>query len=84
MACGRPVIVASAGGATEIFKDGHDALGFTPGDEAELAARILKLLEDFAEGMRLAENARQTVVRRFSDERLGGELAAVYARARAS
>lgn len=84
MACGRPVIVANAGGAMEIFKDGHDALGFTPGEEAGLAARIVTLLEDFAEGIRLAENARQTVVRRFSDERLGGELMAVYAHARGS
>jgi glycosyltransferase involved in cell wall biosynthesis len=81
MACGRPVIVASAGGAAEIFRDGHDALGFEPGDESGLAARIVTLLEDFAEGMRLAENARQTVVRRFSDERLGGELTAVYTKA---
>jgi glycosyltransferase involved in cell wall biosynthesis len=81
MACGRPVIISKAGGAAEIFEDGIDALGFAPGDEAALAGRIRMLVEDAGLRSNLAERARRTAVERFSDARIGGELARVYARA---
>ena len=32
MGCGKPVVVAAAGGAAELFTPGHDGLGHTPGD----------------------------------------------------
>ncbi|MGH7214587.1 MAG: glycosyltransferase family 4 protein [Tepidisphaeraceae bacterium] len=78
MSCGRAVIVSRAGGAAELFQDGHDALGVTPGDVQGLADTIGRLVADGELRHTLARNARQSAVRRFGDERLAGELAAVY------
>ena len=37
MACGKPVVVSRAGGASELTEPGVNALAFTPGDAAALA-----------------------------------------------
>ena len=34
------------GGAAELFEDRVSAIGYTPGDAAELAARLAELVED--------------------------------------
>jgi glycosyltransferase involved in cell wall biosynthesis len=80
MACARPVIVSQAGGATELFTDGWDALGVRPGDAAGLAAAIGVLVDDPERRLRISRCARQTAVNRFSRARLGHEMAAVYTR----
>jgi glycosyltransferase involved in cell wall biosynthesis len=46
MACGRAVVVSRAGGAAELFSDGIDAVGATPGKSSELAQVIRLLVED--------------------------------------
>jgi glycosyltransferase involved in cell wall biosynthesis len=78
MACGRPVIVSNAGGAAELFTDGTDAIGFPPGDAARLAAAIDSLIEDPARRQSIGASARATAVARFTRDRLGREVAAVY------
>jgi glycosyltransferase involved in cell wall biosynthesis len=78
MSCGKPVVVAAAGGAAELFTPGHDGLGHTPGDAAGLAAAIARLAADPALRARLGTNARRTAVERFSHERYGPEIAALY------
>ena len=80
MACGRAVVVSAAGGAVELFTDGHDALGFPPGDAGKLAATIRRLAEDPPLRARLGENARRTAQARFDPVRFGRELSAVYER----
>ena len=82
MSCGKPVIVAAAGGAAELFTPDHDGLGHTPGDVTGLAAAIAKLAADPALRARLGANARRTAVERFSQDRYGREIAAVYAACR--
>ncbi len=79
MGCGKPVVVAAAGGAAELFTPDHDGLGHTPGNSTELAGAIARLAVDPALRARLGANARRTVVERFSQERYGREIAAVYA-----
>lgn len=79
MACSRPVVVANAGGAAELFIEGEDALGFPPGDPDALAGAIARLAGDPALRARLGANARRTAVERFSRERYGREMAALYA-----
>jgi glycosyltransferase involved in cell wall biosynthesis len=79
MSCGRPVVVAAAGGAAELFTPGEDALAHAPGDVAGLAAAIARLAGDPALRARLGANARRTAVERFSLERFGGQVADVYA-----
>ena len=46
LACGKAVIVASAGGAAELIDDGVDAIGLTPGDSTALARAIDRLAGD--------------------------------------
>jgi glycosyltransferase involved in cell wall biosynthesis len=78
MSCGRPVVVAAAGGAVELFTP-DDAIGYPPGDVAALASTIARLGADPNLRRRLGERARQTAVERFTVERFGRELADVYA-----
>ena len=79
MGCGKPVVVAAAGGAAELFTPGDDGLGHVPGDAAGLASAIARLAADPGLRARLGANARRTAVERFSQERYGREIAAVYA-----
>ena len=46
MGCGKPVVVAAAGGAAELFTPGHDGLGHTPGDVMGLTDAIARLAAD--------------------------------------
>jgi glycosyltransferase involved in cell wall biosynthesis len=79
MSCGKPTVVAAAGGAAELFTPGHDGLAHMPGDAAGLADAIARLAADAALRARLGANARQTAVARFGLERYSREITAVYA-----
>ncbi len=78
MSCGRPTVVACAGGAAEIIRDGTDAVAYAPGDESGLALALSGLLTDAAARSRLGAAARRTAERLFDERRLGPELATVY------
>jgi glycosyltransferase involved in cell wall biosynthesis len=78
MSCGRPVVVARAGGAAELFTEDHDAVGVAPGDSAALAAVLRTLIADPQRRARLAANARASALARFHRGRLGPELLAAY------
>jgi len=80
MSCGRAVIVAAAGGAIELFTDGVDAIGYKPGDAADLARAMARILDDEPLRKRLEANARMTAVRAFAPERFGNELREVHER----
>jgi glycosyltransferase involved in cell wall biosynthesis len=78
MACGKPVVVSSAGGAAELFTDGVDAVGVPPSDAAALADAVTRLAADAGLRRRLGHAARRTAERRFDRGRLGPELLAAY------
>ncbi len=78
MACARPVIVARAGGAAELFNEGEDALGVPPGDPEALAGAIRRLVDDADLRQRIGQNARRTAVARFDRARLGPEVVEAY------
>jgi glycosyltransferase involved in cell wall biosynthesis len=80
MACGRPVVVARAGGAAELFRDDEDAVGVPPGDPDALASAVATLLADPSRRERLGAAARRTALDRFARDRLGREVAAAYER----
>ena len=79
MACGRPTIVAAAGGAAGLFTEGVDALGHPPGDAAALAAAVERLVNDPALRTRLGAAARRTAEARFDRDRLGRQYGELYA-----
>jgi glycosyltransferase involved in cell wall biosynthesis len=65
MLCGRPVVVASEGGAAEIVTDGVTGLVHRPGDARDLAERVRWLLDHPCEAGRLATAARDSAILRF-------------------
>jgi glycosyltransferase involved in cell wall biosynthesis len=77
MACARPVIVARAGGAAELFAEGENALGFEPGSATGLAEVMTHTL-DPAIRTRLARAARNHALASFSRSRLAPELLRAY------
>lgn len=74
MASGTAVIGTQVGGAAEIIDDGCNALSFTPGDAASLAARIAQLAETPALRQQLVEMGRRTAVEQFDLYRMVGEI----------
>ena len=66
MALGRPVVHAEVGGAAEMIHSGHDGWLFPVSDTATLVERLVSLAEPVARA-RMGENARATVVQRFSE-----------------
>jgi glycosyltransferase involved in cell wall biosynthesis len=78
MSCGRPTIVAMAGGAAEIIHDTIDAVAYPPGDHVALASALASLVGDPAARARLGEEARHAATRAFDGRRLGPELVRVY------
>jgi glycosyltransferase involved in cell wall biosynthesis len=78
MACGKPVIVSAAGGASEIVTPGVDALTHWPGDVDTLADRIVELASDRALRDRIGAAARASAERQFSQERVVAEMLPIY------
>jgi glycosyltransferase involved in cell wall biosynthesis len=78
MACGRAVIASEDGGARELFENGVDALGHTPGNAEQLAERILQLARDPNLRSRLGASARIAAEQRFNRNRLAAELIPIY------
>jgi glycosyltransferase involved in cell wall biosynthesis len=78
MACGRPVVVSSAGGAAELVREGVDGVGHKPGDDGQLAERLRYLAANATLRQRLGAEARRSAERRFDRRRLALELAPLY------
>jgi glycosyltransferase involved in cell wall biosynthesis len=78
MSCGRASVVALAGGAAEIVRDGIDAVGYAPGDDEALASVLSALLGDSERRRCLGAEARRTAVASFDSKRLGPQLRDVY------
>jgi len=78
MACGTPVIVSAAGGASELFDEGENALSHSPGDADGLAQQILRLSGDQELRRRLGAAGRVTAEQHYTGRRLAKELIALY------
>ncbi|MGA8641410.1 glycosyltransferase family 4 protein [Candidatus Binatus sp.] len=78
MACGKPVIVSAAGGASEIVRPGVDALAHAPGNVDALADCIEKLAGDCGLRDQIGAAARASAERQFSRERVVAELLPIY------
>jgi glycosyltransferase involved in cell wall biosynthesis len=78
MASGKAVIASQAGGASELFVDGENALGHASGDAAMLARQIQRLAEDPDLRRQLGQAGRVTAERLYHRKRLATELLALY------
>jgi len=78
MACGRPVVVSNAGGASELFVPDVEALGVKPGDVPGLSRAVGRLYDDPNLRHQLGVAARERALRDFHPARLGDQLEAVY------
>jgi glycosyltransferase involved in cell wall biosynthesis len=78
MACGRAVVVASAGAVTEIVEPGVTGLMHQPGDVTGLAHAISTLVQSEAVRSQLSVQARRAAVSKFSRDRIGPALLTLY------
>ncbi len=79
-ACGRPLIATDVPGCREIARNDINAL-LVPVDNAEaLAWAIERLMKDNALRARFGAASRKIAVSEYSSGRVGGEIAALYAR----
>ena len=74
MAAGLAVIGSYVGGSREIMQDGENALVYPPGDAVALADRILQLKQSPELLQRLLKAGRQTVLERFTLDRMVDEI----------
>jgi glycosyltransferase involved in cell wall biosynthesis len=78
MACEKALVVSAAGGAAELFSEGRQALGASPGDAGSLAAALGRLVSDAELRAALGAQAGRQARSRFDRARLGHEVGAVY------
>jgi glycosyltransferase involved in cell wall biosynthesis len=76
MACGLPVIVTRAGSAAEVINDGENGFLLDGNDSDQFCAIIRRLHERPGERQAIGQRARETVARKFSNERMLGEIEA--------
>jgi glycosyltransferase involved in cell wall biosynthesis/protein-tyrosine-phosphatase len=78
MALGRPIVATAVGGVPEIIIDGETGLLIQPRNEQALAGACLELARNRAWAATLGAAARRVVEARFSHERNGQALLALY------
>ena len=66
MAAARPVVVTDVGGAREAVSDGETGFIVPAGDDENMAARIVKLLQEPARARMMGERGRAVVEEKFS------------------
>ncbi len=82
-ASGRPVLVSRLGGPAELVADGETGRLFAPGDPADLADKLTRLLRDPADRTRMGANARQAYLERYTPAKSYEALMECYERAKA-
>ncbi|HVZ19896.1 MAG TPA: glycosyltransferase [Vicinamibacterales bacterium] len=70
MAAGLPVIASRVGGIPEVIAHDRNGVLVPPGDDCALAEAVVDLLQDPARADRLARAARETIVGRYSFDRM--------------
>jgi L-malate glycosyltransferase len=79
LAAGAPVVATRVGGTPEALDDGVNGLLVPPDDTRALALAICRLLEDRSLADTLGRTARQSIIDRFSVERMVRTTEQLYA-----
>jgi glycosyltransferase involved in cell wall biosynthesis len=75
---GKPIVASAIDGVREVLRDGETGLLVPPAKPAELAAAVVRLLEDRDLAARLGAAARLEISPRFTLERMVGETQNLY------
>jgi glycosyltransferase involved in cell wall biosynthesis len=78
LAAGVPLVATRSGGIGDAVTDGDEGLLVEPSDPESLAAAVARLWDDAALRSRLAQNARESVARRFSADAVCARTVAAY------
>ncbi|MBV9354011.1 MAG: glycosyltransferase [Chloroflexi bacterium] len=78
LAAERPVVSTAVGGVAEVVVDGQTGLTIAPNRPDQLAAAVLRLLDDPALAQRLAAAGRRHVYPRFDRQRLIQDVRQLY------
>lgn len=78
MSAGRPIVGTSVVGISEVLTHEHDGLLVPPARPDQLADAMLRLLDDPTLAKQLAEQARVTVLERFSRDRMVTQTLTAY------
>ncbi len=78
MACEVPVVAARAGGIPEIIQDGINGILFPPGDVDALVDSMVSLLGNNTLASTLGLRGKETIVRKFSKERMMQDYLSFY------
>ncbi|MEI6448550.1 MAG: glycosyltransferase family 4 protein [Actinomycetes bacterium] len=79
----KPILLGFEGDARAMLNEADCGIAFEPGNDAELAAAVLRLAGDRAEGARLGANGRRYVLEHFERRRLAHEYLEILERVRA-
>jgi glycosyltransferase involved in cell wall biosynthesis len=79
-AYGKPVIAARIESVASLIDDGIDGFLVDPASHQELAARMLALAEDPAQGRAMGARGRQKLAQRYTTVRMGDIVEALYRR----
>ncbi|MEK6767318.1 MAG: glycosyltransferase family 4 protein [Planctomycetota bacterium] len=78
MACQKPVIASRIGGIISIIDDGVEGLLIPPGNIPELIKKILFLLNNKNFADKLATNAREKIIQKFSVDNMAEETVKIF------
>jgi L-malate glycosyltransferase len=78
MLLGKPVVAAAAGGVPELIQDGQTGFLTTPGDAAQMAERVIQLLQNATLRRGVGERARAWAREQFSLPRHVTAMSAIY------
>jgi len=78
MACGKPVIGTKVGGITDQLIDGYNGFLVQPRSPAEIAEKILFLVDHPKEAKRMGSNGRKMVEEKFDVERRIDKILLLY------
>lgn len=78
MACQKPMIASKIGGIPSAIDDGENGILIPPGNIDVLAGKIIEILKNREFARKLATNAREKAVRKFSTEKMVNDTIKVF------
>ncbi len=78
MASGLPIVASGVGGIPELIENGRTGWLVPPGEDEPLAARVMHVMADAADALRIGAAARADALARFSFERMVAAFDEIY------